>query len=507
MSKSILLMFPTFIFISIFIPREYLSEMRTMLVVWDTQTGVIIKGVDTQGYGRVMFHGDQRTITLVPFGQPFYVYDALSGTLLCQDKILPPGNHQLGAHWIHEDALLFSTNLKTNGKAVTNIYKLQPTSTPPLHMLSSSPIPFHDGLFSFSPVSTHASFVNKQEVVILNIQDSKLLLQAEVDQVSFPVGCFSFDGHFFTCGVLTGKVNVWQNTPTGYVLWASLRSRLPFEGFSWSPTSTLILCWGLEGIQLLHPDNCFSPLSPEEVNSTSQNEHHMVAYSADGTHIATTQQQTSVVTVLNCPSSTSWDLTTDMKIEDIRIFDDVIFMVDANTLISWHLKADKVVNSNQTLDIDYPASQLTLSHDCSQIAFSLLGKIFLYDVKTQKTITKDIGHCVDGIRFSTDGPQLWYVTEDDGLSFVGLKIAEGWSSLIETERSLEDGRLLFNLCSPLGYDVGIGSEWIVDSKGSKLFWLPPNWRISQQWDIRWDSNFLAFIGPEYQKPMIIEFQL
>ena len=90
---------------------------------------------------------------------------------------------------------------------------------------------------------------------------------------------------------------------------------------------------------------------------------------------------------------------------------------------------------------------------------------------------------------------------------MGLKIAEGWSSLIETERSLEDGRLLFNLCSPRGYGVGIGSEWIIDSKGSKLFWLPPNWRISQQWDIRWDGNFLAFIGPEHQKPMIIEFQL
>lgn len=100
-----------------------------MLVVWDTQTGVVIQEVGTSNFGKIMFHRDQKTITLAPSGQSqlIYTYNALSGILLCKDIILPYGYHWLGAHWTHGDTLWFATQLETT----VNIYKLQPTSTPP----------------------------------------------------------------------------------------------------------------------------------------------------------------------------------------------------------------------------------------------------------------------------------------------------------------------------------------------------------------------------------------
>ena len=79
--------------LTISIHRKHLTKTRGMLVIWDTQTGVVIKIFDIQDFGKVMFHGDQRTITLIPLKRPFYTYNALSSILLCQGDVLPSGSH------------------------------------------------------------------------------------------------------------------------------------------------------------------------------------------------------------------------------------------------------------------------------------------------------------------------------------------------------------------------------------------------------------------------------
>ena len=150
-----------------------------MLIIWDTQTGVVIGRIDTTKYSTAtMFHRDPKIITSI-WNQHFYTYDILNGTQLCQGHI-PSQFDEFGALWAHKDTLQFSTSSKNDGKTVINIFELQPTSTPPVHMLSSFSMPPQSGRFSFSPVSFHASFVTKREVAVFNIQDSKLLLEVKV---------------------------------------------------------------------------------------------------------------------------------------------------------------------------------------------------------------------------------------------------------------------------------------------------------------------------------------
>ena len=373
---------------------------------------------------------------------------------------------------------------------------------PLLHLLSSLLVPIEQGVFSFSLASFHASFVSDGEVIILDVQDSKLLLQEEKGR--YWQGYFSPDGYFFASGTL-GQVCVWQNTPTGYVPQCSLRPQLPFYQFSWSPASTSILCWGPEGIQLLYPNNFFSP---KEVDPLVYSECHLVAYSADRKYIATAKWQTTIITALSCPLGTLLQFTTDIQIQDVKIIDHTIFAVGMNKLVSWNLGPGGVMHSSQTLAISHGVFHLTLSHDCSWIAFSRYQDLSLYNVKTQKTISKDTGHPVHGIQFSPNGCKVWYgcFREANDPYFGVLEIAEDWSSVAVAQGGLEDGKLLFNLCSH-GYNFEMGSKWIVDSRGKKLFWLPPNWRKSQWQYIRWDNNFLALIHYDHPKPIIIEFLL
>ena len=528
---------------------------------WDTQTGIAIWEIDTQSCDRVVFHGDQKTITLVKGlgrfptnGWTFYTYDVVSGTQLCQVKFQSPAYFTLGASWVHEDTFQFAVCFKPNGKSVIKIHELQITSTPPLHTVSSFPVPFYGGGFSFSPAFFHVSFVTKTELIILDIQSSQLLLQTKVGQVDYEVlPQFSANGHFVACKILENEIHIWQNAPTGYMPWCSLRARLPFEKFLWSPTSVSILCWGLRGIQLLHPDNCLNLLSPNEAELHHQDGDHLVAYSADKAHIAIAEQGCNVVTVFDFLLSTPQQvINTDMKIKDIKIIDNTIFVIDVHKLVSWELEAAGVAHCsystgrviNESLAIKPDIEYLSLSHDCSQVAYANGRTLSMYNVQVQETLQYTSSNLwVRDIRFSPSGHHLWFLGSahyfsevlylkrlemEDWLSFEGDHPEDKYSSLEgdypedecsspEECSSLEEYSLLegdyledqwswINLFSSHGYCVKMGSKWITNSRGSKLLWLPPAWRTERWNEVRWDGDFLALLSACHPKPIIIGFQ-
>ena len=230
------------------------------------------------------------------------------------------------------------------------------------------------------------------------------------------------------------------------------------------------------------------------------------------THVATARQSGDTVTVFNCLSGTSQcftadmhdqNLTMDIVIKDIKIFENTIFVMFSENLIGWSLSMGEEMDSNQTLATCIPQGAI-LSHDCSQIAFHQSKEVFLYNVKTQRTISKDIDPQVYDIRFSLDGQQLWFAINRHDHCFWRLEITGDWSSTMVKKGDTKKGQLLFNHCSPHGYDVGMESEWVVDSEGSKLFWLPPNWRAPVEHVIRWDGDFLAFVETTNPEPMIIQ---
>jgi len=223
--------------------------------IWDTQTGIVINDIDIDDFGEIAFSGNQGTITLVVRGN-FCTYDGLEGTQLCEGELLQSYNHQLGAYWVHDGSLRFAKSFWAGGQLIIGIHELQPTSTPLLPMVASFPVPPHNGKLSFSPASSHTSFVTETEVVILDVLDSKTLFRTKVAcPLYVPEGRFSLDGRLFACGTLKNEIYVWEKASAGYVPWSYLRPQLPFTEFAFSPVATSILSWGPDGIELLYPDN------------------------------------------------------------------------------------------------------------------------------------------------------------------------------------------------------------------------------------------------------------
>lgn len=485
-----------------------------MLIVWDTQTGVITGKVDTEKSGQIMFHGDQRTITVMPRCQHFYTYDTLNCMELCQGEIPLSMNFALGTHWVYNCTLQFAISSKAKGKFVINIYELQPTLIPPLHILSSFPLPVECLRFSFSPVSSHVSFFSEGKVVVFDVQGSKFLLQTKLAQKHPPLGQFSPNGCFFACGISEHDICVWQNTPTGYVPWSHLKPRFPFIDLSWSPTSVSILCWGLDGIYLLDTGNGPTPPSPK-VEYPCLQKHHLVAYSANGIHVATVQKDSGVVTVLDCLSDTKQQFNNAcMQIQDIKITHNTIFVVGTTCeLISWDINTGRTVHDAhgakgmpviKNTTTGFPPEHITLSYDSSQIAYIRSSTIFLYNIQTQERAFMHTNYKINDIRFSLDGDQLWFSVADGKYYF--LETSGGWKSAKVTMGGLEDGQSLFNFSSPHGYDATIVSAWITNSNYKKVLWLPPSWRITYKSGVKWDGSFLALLHDHHPEPIVIKFQ-
>ena len=342
--------------------------------VWDVQAGVVIINIHISQFGELVFSGNSRTITLLGGHGAFSTYDGVNGTHICEGKLPASPGFLPGAHWAYEESCRFSTSSESDGKLTVDIQELRPTSTPPFHVAESFAVSLHDGEISFSHVSFHASFTTEMGVVILDLRDSRTLLQAGATHSPYiPPGHFSPDGCFFACGTQEGEICIWKSSSTNYVPWSTLRPRLSSRGFSFSPTTSLILTWGTDRVQLLEPGNHPAVPSPDKLERRQQGGNHLVAYSADGMNIATVRRGDRVVTVLDTLSNTprrSFD--TNMEILDIKIVGDAIFVADGRKPVSWGLETGEPVHDDKTAAIaaSAPDPYLTLSDDCSQIAFS-----------------------------------------------------------------------------------------------------------------------------------------
>ena len=495
--------------------------------VWDLQTGTIANKIKPQEMGGLAFSGNRGNLIVSQDGGDFLAYSRLDGAWLCQDSFVSSRSYEFGAHWIHEDTLRIATCFTTN---MVEIYELRPTSNPPLHLLDFFTVPPHESGFSFSPVSYHATFVTGMEVVVLDVRSSKTLLRTEVAQENLsPQGRFSPDGRFFACGLSGREIRVWQHTHTGYLPWSSLRPRLSFEGFSFSPISPLILTWGPEGIQLLHPDGRLNPPSPDGGESGYRRQDHLVAYSADHAHIATARKKDRNITVLDLLSGTlRRSINTNMEIREIGAVDDTIFVANEGVFAWWDLKpggrapgthAALEAASDAVIVINPNAQHFALSHDYSRVAFSVGTTVFLYDVGAQETTAeRESESSILDLRFSFNGHGLQLLTRHDLLVFHppgsprkhphylmewGLVEDGGFGN--STYKIQEDVWSWANLFSRGCHILSGSGQWVVNPRGSRLLWLPPSWRVKHWEHARWGGDFLALLDGRHELPIIIEF--
>jgi hypothetical protein len=269
----------------------------------------------------------------------------------------------------------------------------------------------------------------------------------------------------------------------------------------------------------LRPDNRADPPAPGMAEPHRQSENHLVACSEDGKHIATVRRGDSVVTVLELSSAIRQYVNTNVRIRDVKIVGNIIFVTDGRKLVSRHLETEGTApgvcgaRKNVTIQAPVGTEPFALSNDCSQIAFTLEGAVFLYDVEARKTLGKlaTEGSVID-IRFSPDGHQLWLIVNtrrgNNSMCYcVGLEGAEGQCFVNVATECLEGGRSWDDVFrSPDKCRItGSGSEWVSDSR-SKVLWLPPSWRTKRGLEARWNGNVLALVGGHHPEPIIIEFK-
>jgi WD40 repeat protein len=501
------------------VPRSSIS-VPPCTIVWDIQTGIVFRNIPTWDLGKIAFSGNQTTFTLIA-ESCLSTYHGINGKPVREGRRLLLPNHKLGAQWAHDESLRFAISSKADRNLVINIQELQPTSDPPLPLVESFSVPLQGGIFSFSPVSFHASFVSETDVVIFDVRNPETPFQARVTRGLYtPPGHFSPNGRFFACGTSRGEICIWENTPAGYTPWSSLRRRLPFEGFLFSPVTVSILTWGPGGVQLLHPDNRGDPPTTDEEEPHRQSENHLAACSEDGKHIVTTRRGDSVITVLDLSSAIRRPINASVEIRDIKIVGNIIFVTDGRWLSTQHLETDSTApgacgarSENVPILAHVGTEPFALSNDCSQIAITLKGTVFLYDVGARKILDElaTEGPVID-IRFSPDGHQLWLIVNPRGGNnfmryCVGLEGAEGRCFVNVVTECLEGGWSWDDVFrSPDKRRItGSGSEWVSDSR-SKVLWFPPSWRSKRGLEARWNGNVLALVGGHHPEPIIIEFK-
>ena len=475
--------------------------------------------ISVEGLREIVFSG-YHTVTLVTdYYKSFRAYDVPNGALLCEGEILPRFDRWLGARWEHGQSLRFATSYSTDGKLVIDIHQLQPSSIPLFALVESFVVPPRDGEFSFSPPSFHAAFVSTTAVTLLDVRGSKTLLQTETPRPFYLLpGHFSPNGDFFACGTLESEIHVWKNTPAGYMPWSSLEPRLPSSVFSFSPTATSILAWGPGGVQLLDNHAGFS--SPNKTAPNHDRGDHLVAYSKDGARIATVRRGHNVVTVFDPLSDAPQrSINTAMQILDIRIVGNVVFMADMRELVGWDLEVGEIVHrafgvliSEIGVTSTDPgiAEHFILPAGCSWVAFTVNMTTFLYGVQDQWVLYK---HTMDrdvmDIRSAPHGRQLCFILDSGVFEKVGARgvmlseMVEQWR-VVNVIKDFAMG--VYSQDALHGCYIRRDSWWIEDSGGRKLLWLPPSWRMTRGFDMRWNGNFLALADGRHPAPIIIAFQ-
>ena len=499
------------------------SDRDCRLVVWDTQTGVIVKELPYLDSDWFDHYEHGRTFALAEMAHTLLKDDTLNSESLSEIREASK-DWEPGPHWFREESLYFTTNLKTGDELEISIREFRPTPTPSHSVVKSFRVPYHNhkGQFSFSPVSFHASFITNTEVIILDVRNSNTLLHTEAPEKSYySAGLFSSDGCFFACKTQRNDVSVWKNTPAGYIPWSTVRPRLPCERFSFSPTSTSILTWGSGGIQLLRPDNCTSPLVPYVKEPDLQGDNHLVR-PMHGTWIATARQCSRSVTILDSLSGTQLhSIDTESKIQDIKLVDNALLVLGRHRLARW----SPGISGEWEMEVPFedlpdigPVKRLTLSNDGTQVA-CVGHKLLMYDVASRRVMSScrvsKISTGVEGVRFCHGGSKLWFWSvsygdrpgDSSGVRGHLMQVEiEGGHFASSTKHDVKDGQSFAFLQSRDGFRIGLGGRWVEDSESRKLFWLPPNWRVRDVDDVIWEGNYLALVDGRHKMPVIIQFQ-
>jgi len=410
------------------------------------------------------------------------------------------------------------------------IWEVGFTSTDSPVKVEALPLPGNfpsKSILQFYPTVSWVTFPTDGTYYLWDTKSSKYPLDST--DIKFGIGIsFSSDGHTFACETTYSMVNIWKESPTGYIVHQKLTTFSSTKPCVF-PNGEVLLTRSSSVAQLWHITDSSIP-SPTTSTQASQSgwKYPLLVFSPDEALAAVTQMWSMRVTVFDLKSGVPrLIIDTGMKVYGLGVAGGTIVIIGYGgnigdqKIVTWNipargcvlnLKAD-ISDSVKTMTFnDQPMTKplmvsVSVSPDLHYVILSGIGPsqylgLYLYDVLTGQCLASVRGGFGD-VWFTQDGCEVWCMDSS---------FERGWKIIKDGESNitqLED--LGPTKCPPSefpwkwhpGYNFTGG--WIFHSSGKRLLWLPPHWWPDQTKRV-WGGQFLALVNKELPEVLILELE-
>ena len=463
------------------------------IIIWDTQTGGVVRKIDCEVIGQVTWSLDGKMIMISPWSSKTFtahIYEVTSGTM----QSLSKAELECRCVWAHDQSFrVMTTTIDEEGSTI-DIYEVGSTLTKveQFHFHFQS----HPEFGVFSPttyrISVHPH--NPDKLLILNVRNSEVLLQESGSHHSVT---FSPDGNFIAA-ISGNRVIIWRYISGRYTQWREF-DRTHGNPLYFSPTSSSILIGNKHLLHIFHFNH--SPAAPTIGSGATIRCSGLFAYPSNGAYIATTHRGESAITITNLRSQNSPPsqfIDTGLAIWAIFLTGNVLLVSDSIMVVAWLLTEEGVLGgtfgerrvdrSDSLWDVQMPSDRVR-SND--HLAFSVEGEIAavkcsdlilrVYHTKTGEILNLDGAHL--NSRYYCFG-RLYSYCPDHYDSYKLHEPRERHWPVSQTD--LLDG-------------------WVKDSEGKHRLWVHPRWRQGDGWHTTWLDQVTALRLSTESGLVIIKF--
>ena len=514
---------------------------REELISWDLQTGgplgAIPSGLEREANPIAFsstYSEDGKVVAVAYLTENFFSinYEKFDTSIRTYDLSGTEAGHHCAPKgriiepiWTHGKCIRFVT-INHGSVAVSEVeFTLK---NPPVEVES---LPIADKIigadrFLFLPSLSRLAFVLKDTIQVWDAKAAKLLLESELPHLSHyfrhpPIGSFSSNGCFFAYLDKSKVVQVWKESPAGYILHQKLQSTaesdFPIEP-RLSPSGESIFMSPHDRVFHLRHTRDQAPSLP----STSENNFTLV-FSPDERIAAFARQWGNVVTIFD-PLTGDLELAidTDMGVMCLGITGSALIVVGQKKVVTWDLPGgDCALNASindsvrtTTLHSNYRDTSTygSISPDFSCIAILASStrhegrSLDIYDVSTGRCLLSKklkglwqqlwpawYGREVWAASIVPSFSNGWEIVEDNGSGRIRVKSLDG----------IESPSGVFPWESRHGYKV-TGDGWVLSATQKRLLWLPHRWRAELECRA-WSGRFLGLLQRELSDIVILEF--
>ena len=321
--------------------RSVASVFGTLLIIWDIQTGGVVKKKECWG-GRnicLAWSLDGSTIGIISSKNPktgpytVYKYDLASEVTQSPGELPSTDGPYL---WAHDASFRVMMTSRGYGSWTINIFEVGTvlTKIESFHIGSQA---FFSSVGSFSQTTYRISISDYGHFFVFDARTSHRLLEGD----GLKPHCFSPDGSLFA-GISRSAVHIWKYTSDDYTPWREFSLQALFVGYyslQFSPTSSSLLARSSKSLQLWRLDD--PPIVPHPGHRTPS----LITLSQCGSYITTGHSADGIVTITNLLSQTSSHfIDTGIAIDRLALTGNVLLVLGSKKITAWRLKEEGVVD-------------------------------------------------------------------------------------------------------------------------------------------------------------------